>query len=450
MRQMKKMAIMVMSWAWMAAPASEKYTLPLQADSKQYAVQIQGEEQQGGGYLYTMRRHSIGGGEIAEKEVESYVHYTGGYLCDEALVLTNNDYVETPRQHSTHPSVLVWNFENGKCYEDALLLELESNRVVTYTHTRTRRERVNHHEYQERTRHVRWHNNDWRTHGHHIRLRLGDSIPNNCRIRWVYDLKKDVADLSDTPKKGGKTPPRHYEHQQHACMPLAKNTPPPYTSTYADIAALPLTDRWYCHKLLTRHHKGEDLPKNAPQQLHHLYMHAPETALSLSHDLGIDDLHRFLAMRHVEHTVRMLLSPGSHSAIRKQADQLREHCKHSNGLHNWHGREGLALPKHDPQDDSPWCVPLQPTSSACARYACRALHAMPTPAEILNDMRAKALEELKCTLRAVERGEIAPESIISPLRLIAWDLNQEEQAYWHKRITRALMKLQGITEQPGA
>lgn len=135
-------------------------------------------------YRYEIKKTGI---EQEKVQFVSSFNYTSGYLCDEVLILTNNNTCESP-------CLFVWDFKKKILKEDKLLISTEEHFITTY-----QRSRVRCMEDGSCTVHdsIIWHNDCWYKTPYFITLRLGDSVPNRCKIAWFYYIDDGMFSVKD-------------------------------------------------------------------------------------------------------------------------------------------------------------------------------------------------------------------------------------------------------------
>ena len=129
--------------------------------------------------------------QIEEKNIRfvSKIDYKDGYANDDYVILTNNggDIKE-----------LAWLIiDIQKCRATEFQIPIRKiNKTEVFHYEQTSYITTTKGCFQRKI--VVWHQNDWESGEQVICLRLGDSVPNRCRILWEYDAKADKCFLKET------------------------------------------------------------------------------------------------------------------------------------------------------------------------------------------------------------------------------------------------------------
>ena len=129
--------------------------------------------------------------QIEEKNIRfvSKIDYKDGYANDDYVILTNNggDIKE-----------LAWLIiDIQKCRATEFQIPIRKiNKTEVFHYEQTSYITTTKGCFQRKI--VVWHQNDWEGGEQVICLRLGDSVPNRCRILWEYDAKADKCFLKET------------------------------------------------------------------------------------------------------------------------------------------------------------------------------------------------------------------------------------------------------------
>ena len=132
--------------------------------------------------------------QIEEKNIRfvSKIDYKDGYANDDYVILTNNggDIKE-----------LAWLIiDIQKCRATEFQIPIRKiNKTEVFHYEQTSYITTTKGCFQRKI--VVWHQNDWESGEQVICLRLGDSVPNRCRILWEYDAKADKCFLKETVVK---------------------------------------------------------------------------------------------------------------------------------------------------------------------------------------------------------------------------------------------------------
>lgn len=127
-------------------------------------------------------------GQVSEQHLafSTGVDYTGGYLNDDMLILTNN-------RGSGMPTLLVWNLAQNTAFEDTLTFP--RNAELGYQPFNSRSISCTPAGCFQRTV-TTWHNQEWMgTATGGVTLRLGATSPNTCCIFWCYNPQTDTANV---------------------------------------------------------------------------------------------------------------------------------------------------------------------------------------------------------------------------------------------------------------
>ena len=128
---------------------------------------------------------------IEEKNIRfvSKIDYKDGYANNDYVILTNNggDIEE-----------LAWIIiDTQKCRATEFQIPIRKiNKTEVFHYEQTSYITTTKGCFQRKI--VVWHQNDWESGEQVICLRLGDSVPNRCRILWEYDAKADKCFLKET------------------------------------------------------------------------------------------------------------------------------------------------------------------------------------------------------------------------------------------------------------
>lgn len=172
MKKLLTLLFIYSNWAFCAQLDADFYLI---STTNIYSLKYLKEVEKGH-YSYRLLCYADG----LKKEIifESNHNYTSGYLSDKILVLTNNNTEDSP-------SILIWDFISDKLKEDQLLFSVKKYKISNYM-----RSSVVCAEDGKCIVHqpIRWHNDQWYETSTNILLRLGDCIPNKCRVMWEYQL----------------------------------------------------------------------------------------------------------------------------------------------------------------------------------------------------------------------------------------------------------------------
>ena len=146
---------------------------------------------QEGGFEYHVTVLRKNDSQIEEKNIRfvSKIDYKDGYANDDYVILTNNggDIKE-----------LAWLIiDIQKCRATEFQIPIRKiNKTEVFHYEQTSYITTTKGCFQRKI--VVWHQNDWESGEQVICLRLGDSVPNRCRILWEYDAKADKCFLKET------------------------------------------------------------------------------------------------------------------------------------------------------------------------------------------------------------------------------------------------------------
>ena len=146
---------------------------------------------QEGSFEYHVTAFKKNDSQIEEKNIRfvSKIDYKDGYANNDYVVLTNN---------GGDVEALAWLvIDTQKCRATEFQIPIqEINKTEVFHYEQTSYITTTGGCFQRKL--VVWHQNDWESGEQVICLRLGDSVPNRCRILWEYDAKADKCFLKET------------------------------------------------------------------------------------------------------------------------------------------------------------------------------------------------------------------------------------------------------------
>ena len=149
---------------------------------------------QEGGFEYHVTVLRKNDSQIEEKNIRfvSKIDYKDGYANNDYVILTNNggDIEEL--------AWLIIDVQKCRATEFQIPIQ-EINKTEVFHYTQTSYITTTGGCFQRKL--VVWHQNDWEGGEQVICLRLGDSVPNRCRILWEYDARADKCFLNETVVK---------------------------------------------------------------------------------------------------------------------------------------------------------------------------------------------------------------------------------------------------------
>lgn len=175
-----------------AVEDAQKRTLVLHSEGGMSVTQQSVTQE--GSFEYHVTTLKKNDSQIEEKNIRfvSKVNYKDGYANNDYVVLTNNggDIEEL--------AWLVIDIQKCRATEFQIPIQ-EINKTEVFHYTQARYITTTGGCFQRKL--VVWHQNDWGSGEQVIGLRLGDSIPNRCRILWEYDARADRCFLKETVVK---------------------------------------------------------------------------------------------------------------------------------------------------------------------------------------------------------------------------------------------------------
>ena len=189
-----KLYLIVLLFLWGACTGSavedaQKRILALHSEGGMAVTQQSATQE--GGFEYHVTALKKTDSQIEEKNIRfvSKIDYKDGYANNDYVILTNNggDIEE-----------LAWLIiDTQKCRATEFQIPIrEINKTEVFHYTQTSYITTTGGCFQRKL--VVWHQNDWGGGEQVICLRLGDSIPNRCRILWEYDAGADKCFLKET------------------------------------------------------------------------------------------------------------------------------------------------------------------------------------------------------------------------------------------------------------
>ena len=187
--------ILLFLWGVCTGAAGEDargLTLVLRSEGGMSVTQ-QGATQKGS-FEYHVTALKKNDSQIEEKNIRcvSKIDYKDGYANNDYVILTNN---------GGDIEALAWLIiDTQKCRATEFQIPIqEINKTEVFHYEQTSYITTTKGCFQRKL--VVWHQNDWESGEQVISLRLGDSIPNRCRILWEYDAKADKCFLKETVVK---------------------------------------------------------------------------------------------------------------------------------------------------------------------------------------------------------------------------------------------------------
>ena len=178
---------------------------------------------QEGSFEYHVTALKKNDSQIEEKNIRfvSKIDYKDGYANNDYVILTNNggDIEEL--------AWLIIDVQKCRATEFQIPIQ-EINKTEVFHYTQTSYITTTGGCFQRKL--VVWHQNDWEGGEQVISLRLGDSIPNRCRILWEYDARADKCFLNETVVKQNSEDPSWTAHTTVTGEEKMKKTVVPVTS----------------------------------------------------------------------------------------------------------------------------------------------------------------------------------------------------------------------------